>query len=55
MVTDTFLPLVKAQAAARKVDPRYLLVKHPVGGLDASELTERIDAAFSDLKTAAGF
>jgi hypothetical protein len=31
------------------------MVKHPVGGLDANELAERIDSAFGELKQAAGF
>ncbi|MEM7404373.1 MAG: hypothetical protein AAF458_03725 [Pseudomonadota bacterium] len=49
------MPLVNAQAAARKVTPKFLRVAHPVGGLDAGELVSRIDAAYSDLRAAAGF
>lgn len=52
VITETFLPLVRAQAKARKADPRLLIVKHPVGGLNAEELRERIDAAFGELKRA---
>ena len=34
---------------ARKVDPHLVVVKHPVGGLNAAELEERIEAAFAGL------
>jgi hypothetical protein len=44
-VTRTFLPLVTAQAAARRVDPRVVVVEHPVGGLNEAELADRIAAA----------
>jgi hypothetical protein len=47
IATETFRPLVLAQAKARKVEPHLIVVKHPVGGLNAEELTERIDAAFA--------
>ena len=46
IATETFRPLVMAQAKARKVEPHLIVVKHPVGGLNAAELKERIDAAF---------
>ena len=49
IATDTFRPLVLAQAKARKIDPKLLVVKHPVGGLNAAELTERIDTAWASL------
>ena len=42
IATETFKPLVLAQAKARKVEPRLIVVKHPVGGLNADELRERI-------------
>ena len=45
---------MRAQAKARKADPKLLIVKHPVGGLNAAELAERIDAASSELKAAVG-
>ena len=45
LVTSTFLPLVEAQAKARRVSPRVIVVPHPVGGLNEGELAERIDAA----------
>jgi hypothetical protein len=51
-VTETFLPLVRAQAKARKADPKLLIVKHPVGGLNEDELRERIQTAFGALKLA---
>lgn len=51
-MTETFLPLVKAQARARKADPKLLIVKHPVGGLNAEELRERIETAFGALRQA---
>ena len=50
VATETFKPLVLAQAKARKIEPRLIVVKHPVGGLNAEELRERIDAAFEGLK-----
>ena len=53
-ITETFLPLVKAQAKARKADPKLLIVKHPIGGLNAEELAERIGMASSELKDAVG-
>jgi hypothetical protein len=45
LVTSTFLPLVEAQAKARRVTPRVIVVPHPVGGLNEVELAERIEAA----------
>ncbi|TYP90837.1 hypothetical protein BD833_101556 [Blastococcus xanthinilyticus] len=45
LVTSTFLPLVEAQAKARRVTPRVVVVPHPVGGLNEAELAERIEAA----------
>lgn len=51
-MTETFLPLVAAQAKARKANPRLLVVKHPVGGLNDAELADRISVAFSELKQA---
>ena len=50
IATETFRPLVLAQAKARKLEPHLIVVKHPVGGLNAAELQERIDAAFEGLK-----
>ena len=49
IATETFRPLVLAQAKARRIDARLIVVKHPIGGLNAQELAERIDAAFSGL------
>ena len=49
IATETFKPLVLAQAKARKLDPHLIVVKHPVGGLNAAELQERIEAAFQGL------
>jgi hypothetical protein len=49
VATETFRPLVLAQAKARKVTPRLIVVKHPVGGLNAQELAERIDTATKGL------
>ena len=39
-----------AQAKARKLDPHLIVVKHPVGGLNATELEDRISAAFEGFK-----
>ena len=50
IASDTFEPLVRAQARARKVEPRLIVVKHPIGGLNAEELSERIDTAYEALK-----
>jgi hypothetical protein len=49
VVTETFLPLVQAQAQARRVQPRLLVVPHPVGGLDEAELAGRIEGAAAEL------
>ncbi len=52
MVTEAFVPLVVAQAELRNVTPKMLVVKHPVGGLNESELRDRIEAAYAALKDA---
>jgi len=52
IATETFKPLVLAQAKARKVEPRLIVVKHPVGGLNADELRARIEAATKGLAEA---
>ena len=44
--------LTLAQAKARKVEPRLIVVKHPIGGLNADELRERIEAAARGLSEA---
>ena len=49
LVTSTFLPLVEAQAKARRVTPRVIVVPHPVGGLNADELAARIEVAAGEL------
>ena len=51
IATETFKPLIAAQAKARKLEPQLIVVKHPVGGLNAQELQERIEAAFAGLAT----
>ena len=45
IATETFRPLVLAQAKARKIEPKLIVVKHPIGGLNAEELAERIATA----------
>ena len=45
-------PPAAAQAKARKVEARLIVVKHPVGGLNAEELRERIEAATKGLTEA---
>ena len=47
VVTRTFLPLVAAQAKARRADPRLVVVDHPVGGLNEAELVDRIEVAYA--------
>lgn len=49
LVTSTFLPLVEAQAKARRVSPRLIVVPHPVGGLNEEELAAKIDVAATEL------
>jgi hypothetical protein len=49
VVTETFLSLVQAQAQARRVQPRLLVVPHPVGGLNEAELAGRIEGAAAEL------
>ena len=53
LVTSTFLPLVEAQAKARRVSPRLIVVPHPVGGLNADELAAKIESAAAELLTLA--
>jgi len=43
---------VQAQAKARKIEAHVIVVKHPIGGLNAEELLERIDAAANGLQAA---
>lgn len=50
VATETFRPLVLAQAKARKITPKLVVVKHPVGGLNAAELAGRIEQAMTGLK-----
>ena len=50
VATETFKPLILAQAKARKVEPRLIVVKHPVGGLNSAELEDRIETAWGTLK-----
>lgn len=54
IATETFRPLVLAQAKARKIEPKLIVVKHPVGGLNAQELDERITTAMAGLTGAVG-
>ncbi|HJQ60695.1 MAG TPA: hypothetical protein VJ890_27575 [Vineibacter sp.] len=54
IATETFRPLVLAQAKARKIEPRLIVVKHPIGGLNAEELAERIATATAGLTEAIG-
>lgn len=54
IATEVFRPLVEAQARARKVNPHLIVLKHPIGGLNAEELEARIDAAFEALKREMG-
>ena len=54
IATETFRPLVLAQAKARKIEPKLIVVRHPIGGLNAQELAERIDTASTGLAEAIG-
>ena len=49
IASETFAPLVRMQAKARKIEPRLIVVKHPIGGIKADELQKRIDSAFEQL------
>lgn len=51
VATETFAPLIQAQAKARKVEPTLVIVKHPIGGLNAEELKGRIDEALQGLQS----
>lgn len=51
IVTHAFQPLVEAQAKARGVQPRLVIVEHPVGGLNEEELGSRIERATDVLVT----
>ena len=50
VTTKIFVPLVEAQAKARKVTPHVIVVKHPIGGLNDEELVERIETAAAGLE-----
>lgn len=50
IASKTFAPLILAQARARKVEPKLLVVNHPVGGLNGEELVDRIDTAYEALR-----
>ena len=54
IATETFRPLVLAQAKARKMTPKLVVVKHPVGGLNATELASRIEQAMDGLNEMIG-
>lgn len=54
VATETFRPLVLAQAKARRVDPRLITVAHPLGGLNAEEMAGRIAAARSAFTSLTG-
>jgi hypothetical protein len=47
VVTSSFLPLVAAQAKARRADPRLVVIDHPVGGLSPAEFAGREEAAYA--------
>lgn len=47
VVTSSFLPLVTAQAKARRADPRLVVIDHPIGGLSPAEFAEREEAAYA--------
>lgn len=46
VVTRSFLPLVRAQAKARRAEPRLVVIDHPLGGLNEAEFAGRVDAAY---------
>ena len=52
IATETFKPLILAQAKARKIEPRLIVGEHPVGGPNAEALRERIEAATKGLTEA---
>ena len=54
IATETFRPLVLAQAKARKITPKLVVVKHPVGGLNTAELESRIEQAMNGLNEMIG-
>ncbi|GAA4933741.1 hypothetical protein EV188_102624 [Actinomycetospora succinea] len=47
VVTSSFLPLVQAQAKARRAEPRLVVVDHPIGGLSPEEFAGREEAAYA--------
>jgi hypothetical protein len=54
VASDAFLSLIRAQARARQIEPHVIVVKHPLGGLNAEELRPRIDevcaALFAEMR-----
>ena len=46
MGTTPFLPLARYETARRGViDPRMVIVEHPLGGVPAEDITQRADDA----------
>ncbi len=45
---------MEAQAKARKVEPQVIVVEHPIGGLNAEEMVERVRSAAKGLRSAIG-
>lgn len=37
---------MRAQAKARRVEPRLVVIDHPLGGLNSAELAGRIESAY---------
>jgi hypothetical protein len=51
-VTDAFLPLAEAEAASHGVQPHFVVVRHPVGGIGPEALAERVAEAVRQLGAA---
>ncbi|MCF8565549.1 hypothetical protein LLE49_12560 [Alicyclobacillus tolerans] len=49
IVTDAFLPLAQAEAQAKGTALRFIVVKHPVGGLNLQELQTRAEQGIQQI------
>jgi hypothetical protein len=49
-VTETFLPLAEMQAEALNAEVRLVVIPHPLGGLEADGVAERVKVAIEQLR-----
>jgi hypothetical protein len=49
-VTETFLPLAEMQAEALNAQVRFIVIPHPLGGLEPDGVAERVKVAIEQLR-----